>query len=85
MGQDGWLRIENTTDERIFVMERGVTDPSLLVLGLEPGERDTAPREPCDTTELEAHAGSASGPVIATRDADAGSECRETWVIESGG
>lgn len=84
MGQDDWLRVENTTDQRIFVMEKGETDSSLLVLGLEPGESGRAPQDKCDASELVARAGSADGPVLATRDADDGRECVGTWVIGAG-
>ena len=81
MGQDDWLVVENTTDERIFVMERGITEPSLLVVGLEPGENGRASLDPCDTTELVAHSGSVTGPVVATRGGAEYRDSVESWVI----
>lgn len=81
LGRDDLLRIENRTDERIVVVERGRTDPSQVVLGLLPGESGRAPLNACEATELVAHTGSPDGPVVATRVAAEGHACGAAWKV----
>jgi hypothetical protein len=81
MGQDDWLRIDNTTSERVYVQEGDRTGDDYLI-GVGPGESELAPgHDACDDSELVAHSGSTSGPVIATRSSGEGRDCIGTWVI----
>ncbi|MCW2739074.1 hypothetical protein [Nocardioides sp.] len=80
-GQDAWLRIDNTTTERVYVQERDKTGDD-YVIGVGPGESELAPGyDPCDDSELVARSGSTSGPVVGTRTSDQGRDCIGTWVI----
>jgi hypothetical protein len=82
MGQDDWLRIENTTSERVYVQDVDTPGDDYLV-GVGPGESELAPgRDRCDDRELVARSGSTRGPVVATRSPDEGRDCTSTWVIE---
>ena len=80
MGQDDWLRIQNNTGERVYVQEGDQTGDGYLI-GVGPGETELFSHEVCDESELVAHSGSTSGPVVGTRPPEQQGDCTGTWVI----
>lgn len=81
MGQDNWLRIENNTGERVYVLDTDEADDDYIA-GIGPGQSGfAAAHERCDDSELVAHSGSITGPVVATRSPEEGRDCTSPWVI----